>query len=82
MIIVEHSAESLPPPDCAAKFAYIVERLHQPVSGPLMISLAVMMGHILRERVLKWCLPDEDHPIQAFFLYGTDKSLRERVQIR
>jgi hypothetical protein len=58
MIIVAHSAESLAPSDCAAKFAYVVERLHQPVSGPLMISLAVIMGHLLRERVPKRCPPD------------------------
>jgi hypothetical protein len=25
--------------------------------------------------------PKKDHPIQTFFLYGTDKSLRERVQV-
>jgi hypothetical protein len=43
-----------------------------------MISLAVIVGHILGERVPKRFLPDEDHPIQTFFLYGTDKSLRER----
>ncbi len=47
-----------------------------------MISLAVIVGHVLGERVPKRCRPDEDHPIQALFLYGTDKALRERVQIR
>jgi hypothetical protein len=40
----------------------------------------MIVGHILRNRVAKRCLPEEDHPIQTFFLDGTDKSLRERAQ--
>jgi hypothetical protein len=44
-----------------------------------MIALAMIVGHKLRNRMAKRCLPEEDHPIQTFFLYGTDKSLRERV---
>jgi hypothetical protein len=44
-----------------------------------MIALLVIMGHILCDHLPKRCLPKEHHPIQTFFLYGTDKSLRERV---
>ena len=47
-----------------------------------MITFVMIVGHILRNRVAKRCLPEEDHPIQTFFLDGTDKSLRERVQVR
>jgi hypothetical protein len=82
MIVAQHSSWSLTPSDCAVRLANVGERLQQPVSEPLMISLAAIVGHILGEHVPKRCLPDEDHPIQALFLYGTDKWVRERVQIR
>jgi hypothetical protein len=36
---------------------------------------------MLRDRVPKRCLSKEDHPTRSFFLYGPDKSFRERVQV-
>jgi hypothetical protein len=53
MIVAEHSAESLTPSDCAVRLANVGERLQQPVSEPLMIALAVIVGHIVGERVPK-----------------------------
>jgi hypothetical protein len=44
-----------------------------------MITLVMVVGHKLCDRVPKRCLSEEDHPIQTFFLDGTDKSLRVRV---
>lgn len=53
----------------------------QLVSEPLVVPLAVIVVHILGDRVPKRCLPDEDHPIQTFFFDGADKSLRERIPL-
>lgn len=33
-----------------------------------MIALVMIVGHILRNRVAKRCLPEENHPIQTFIL--------------
>lgn len=74
MIVTQHSSESLAPPDWVVKFANSVDGLQQPISKSLMISLAVVVGHVLYDRVPKRCPPEEDHPIQTLFLYGTDKS--------
>jgi hypothetical protein len=82
MIVAQYSSESLAPSDWVVKFANVGNGLQQPVSKPLMISLAVVMGHVLRNRVPKRCLSEEDHPIQTLFLDGTDKSFGERVEIR
>src|ERR1700736_5403510 len=46
-----------------------------------MIALAVIMRHVLRDRVPKRRTSEEDHPTQALFLYRTDKSFGESVQI-
>jgi hypothetical protein len=46
-----------------------------------MITLFMIVAHILRDRVPKRCLSEEDHPMQTLFFYRTDKSLRERVQV-
>jgi hypothetical protein len=46
-----------------------------------MITLFMIVAHILRDRVPKQCLSEEDHPMQTLFFYGTDKSFRERVQV-
>jgi len=43
--------------------------------------LVVIVGHKLCDRVPQRRLSEEDDPIQAFFLYGADKSLRERIQV-
>ena len=56
-------------------------RLQQAILESLIIPLAVVVGHELLHRVAQRCVPEEDHPTQAFF-DGTDKSFRERVQIR
>lgn len=82
MIIAEHSAESLTPFDSGVRFANGAERPQQAVFEPLMITLVMVVGHKLCDRVPKRCLSEEDHPIQTFFLDGTDKSLRERIQVR
>jgi hypothetical protein len=50
MIVAEHPSESLAPDDWAVKFANGGGRLHQPVAEPLMISLAVIMADVLRNR--------------------------------
>jgi hypothetical protein len=34
------------------------------------VPLAVIVVHILGDRVPKRCLPDEDYPIQTFFFDG------------
>jgi len=54
-------------------------RLQQPVADPVMIAFAMIVGHILRNRVPERCLPKEDHPSQTFFLGGTDKSPRPLI---
>jgi hypothetical protein len=46
-----------------------------------MIMLVVIVGHKLCDRVPQRRLSEEDNPIQAFFLYGADKSLGERIQV-
>lgn len=46
-----------------------------------MISLAVVMGHVLCDRVPKRCPSEEDQSTQTLFLYGSDKSFGERIQI-
>ena len=56
--------------------------LQQAILEPLMISLAMVVGHELRNRMPQGCVPEEDHPTQIFFFNGTHKSFRERVQIR
>ena len=81
MIVAEHSAESLAPYDWVVKFANVGDGLQQPVAESLMISLAVVVGHVLCNRVPKRCPSEEDHPTQALFLYGSDESFRERIQI-
>ena len=82
MIIAEHPSESFAPFDCGMRSANDDQRLQQAILESLMIPLAVVMGHELRHRVPQRCVPEEDHPTQAFFFDGTDKSFRERVQIR
>jgi hypothetical protein len=53
----------------------------QAILKPLMIPLAMVVGDELRHSVVpQGCVPEEDHPTQAFFFDGTDKSFRERVQ--
>ena len=81
MIVTEHSAESLAPFDSGERFVNGAERPQQAVFKPLMIALVMIVGHKLCDGVLKRCRSEEDHPIQTFFLYGTNKSLRERVQV-
>jgi hypothetical protein len=43
------------PSDGPVRLANAGEKLQQPVSEPLMISLTVIVGHILGERVPKQC---------------------------
>jgi hypothetical protein len=79
MIVTVHSAESLTSFDSGVRFTNGAERPQQAVFKPLMITLVMIVGHKLCDRVAKRRLSEEDHPIQTFFLDGTDKSLRERV---
>src|ERR1022692_2072843 len=81
MIVTQHSAESLAPLDWVVSFADVGDRLQKPVFKSLMVSLAVVVAHVLCDRVPKRCPAEEDHPTQTLFLYGTDKSFRECVQI-
>jgi len=60
MIVAEHPAKSLAPDDWAVKFANGGARLQQPVAESLMISFAVIVAEILRNRALKRCRPKED----------------------
>lgn len=53
VIVAQHSAESLTPFDSRVVFANGGGGLRQPVSEPLMISLPVIVGHILCDRVSK-----------------------------
>ncbi len=46
-----------------------------------MIALVMIVAHVLRDRVPKRCLSEEDHPMRTRFFYGADKSFRERVQV-
>ena len=82
MIVAQHSAQSLAPFHLTVTFVNVSVGQQQPVSEPLMISLAVVVAHILCDRVTKRCLSYEDHPTQTFFLYRANKPFRERVQIR
>ena len=61
VIVAQHSAESLAPFNLTVTFINVSAGLQQPVSEPLMISLAVVVAHILCDRVTKRCLSDEDH---------------------
>ena len=82
MIVAQHSGQSLAPFNLTVTFVNVSVGQQQAVSEPLMISLAVVVAHILCERVTKRCLSHEDHPTQTFFLYRANKPFRERVQIR
>ena len=46
MIVAEHSPESLSPSNRTVKFVNVSEGPQQPISEPLMVSLAVIVGHI------------------------------------
>jgi len=56
MIVVQHSAQSLAPFNLTVTFVNVSAGQQQPVSESLMISLAVVVAHILRDRVTKRCL--------------------------
>jgi hypothetical protein len=60
MIVTEHPSKALAPDDWAVKFANGGARLQQPVAESLMISLAVILAEILRNRAPKRCRPKED----------------------
>jgi hypothetical protein len=53
MIVAQHSSESLAPSDWVVKLAKVGNRLQQPVSKSSMISLAMVMGNVLCNRVSK-----------------------------
>jgi hypothetical protein len=80
MIVIQHSSESTAPSAWVVNFAG-VSGPKQSVSKPLMVSLPVIVGHILLDRVPKRCRSEEDQPTQTLFLDRTYKSLGESVQI-
>jgi hypothetical protein len=79
IIVAQHSTESLAPSDRVLAFVRNCNRVQQPVSKTLMISLTVVVSHVLCNRAPKGCLTDKDHPIQALFLDGADEALRKRL---
>ena len=81
VIVAENSSESNSPIDSLAALASEV-RLRDAVFQSLVIALAVVVDQVLRDCVPKRCPPEEDHATEAFFFDGTDKALRESVQIR
>ncbi len=56
MIVAQHSAQSLAPFNLTVTFVNVGVGQQQLVSEPLMISLAVVVAHILCDRVTKRCL--------------------------
>jgi len=65
MIVAQHSAQSLAPFNLTVTFVNVSVGQQQLVPEPLTISLAVVVAHILCDRVTKRCLSYEDHPTQT-----------------
>ena len=65
MIETQHAPESLATTDGPSVRTESCGTSQQPVANPLMISLIVVMGHILCDRVPQRCLSEEDHSAQT-----------------
>src|SRR5262245_1818536 len=60
----------------------IVVWLDESVSQALVISFMVIVGQEVLNSRPQRTFPEQDHSVQARFLYGPNKSLRVGVQIR
>ena len=80
VIVAQHSTESMSPIDLVES-RHARRQASAAVFQSLVIPLAVVVAHVLCDRVPKRCPAEEDHPTQTFFLYGSDKSFGECVQI-
>ena len=47
-----------------------------------MVRFRVVMGHEFRHRTPQRCLPDKNHPIQAFLFDRTYEALRVCIALR
>ena len=53
----------------------------QTVFEALMVTFRVVMEHVFRYRAAQRCLPDKNHPIQAFFFDRAYEALGICIQI-
>ena len=53
----------------------------QPVLQSLMVTLGMVVLGAMGDRSPQRCLPDENHPIQAFVLDRTYEALRLRISV-
>src|SRR6266404_1616085 len=65
MIETEHASESLAASNGSRDPPHPRSTLQQPVADSLMVSLAMIMHHVLGERVLKRGPSEEDHAIKT-----------------
>ena len=54
---------------------------NQTVFEALMVTFHVLMGHVFRYRAAQRCLPDKNHPIQAFELDHAYAPLRICIDV-
>jgi CheY-like chemotaxis protein len=81
MIVAQHPAESLAAFDCEVRVTYSAERSQQTVFQPLMIALAVIVRHVMADRTLERCLPEEDHSAQTLLFDRAHEPFGEGIQI-
>ena len=82
VVIVQHSAQPLAAQHCSrmTRLAFIWH--DQPVAETLVVSLAVIVRREFVDRLPQRAFTEEDHPVQAGFLDGSNKALRLGIGVR
>jgi hypothetical protein len=81
VIEIEHPSKALAPTH-GLRWRDGQGRLHESVLETLVISLAVIVCHEMRDSVLKRCPSEEDHSVQALGFYRAHEALGESVTAR
>ena len=69
-------------PDCSTVPSVAFIRNDQSVAKTLVVSLAVIMRHEFVNRLPQRVFSEEDHPVQAGLLDGSDKPFRVGIGVR
>jgi hypothetical protein len=77
--MVKHSAETATPMNASVAALPTRLRLDQPVLEALMVTLGVVMPYVFGNGPTQRCVPDNNHPTQAFILDRAHKLLGVRV---
>jgi hypothetical protein len=74
IIVVQHSAQPLAAPDRSGATGVRVFLRYEPVTQPLIVPLAMIMHNEFVNRLPQRAFSEQNHPLQAGFLDGSDKA--------